>query len=60
MKPAQRLELVQFLRVGFKTSERRACRVIPIARASHRNRSQAKDLTALRIRLRDLALSRVR
>ena len=60
MKPARRRELVQFLRVGCKISERRACRVIPIARSSQRYRSQAKDQTALRIRLRDLAQSRVR
>ena len=60
MKPARRRELVAFLRVGFRVSERRACRVIPLARSSHRYRSQAKDQSALRIRLRDLALSRVR
>ena len=60
MKPARRRELVQFLRVGFKVSERRACRVIPIARATHRYRSRAKDQSPLRIRLRDLALGRVR
>ncbi len=60
MKPAQRRELVQYLRVGFQVSERRACRVIPIARATHRYRSQARDQSPLRIRLRDLALGRVR
>ncbi len=60
MKPARRRELVQFLRVGFQVSERRACRVIPIARSSHRYRSQAKDQSALKMRLRDLALVRVR
>ncbi len=60
MKPAQRRELVQYLRVGFKVSERRACRVIPIARASLRYQSQAKDQGALKLRLRDLAQSRVR
>jgi putative transposase len=60
VKPARRRELVQFLRVGFKVSERRACRVIPIARSSQRYQSQAKDQSALRIRLRDLALGRVR
>ena len=47
---------MQFLRVGFKVSERRACWVIPIARSSQRYRSQAKDQRALRPRLRDLAL----
>jgi putative transposase len=60
VKPAQRRELVQFLRVGFKVSERRACRVIPIARASQRYQSQAKDQSALKLRLRDLAQSRIR
>jgi len=60
VKPAQRRELVQYLRVGFKVSERRACRVIPIARASLRYQSQAKDQGALKLRLRDLAQSRVR
>ncbi len=60
MKPAQRRELVQFLRVGFRVSERRACRVIPIARASQRYQRQAKDQSALKLRLRDLAQSRVR
>lgn len=60
MKPAQRRELVRYLRVGFKVSERRACRVIPIARASQRYQSQAKDQSALKLRLRDLAQSRIR
>ncbi len=60
MKPAQRRELVHYLRVGFKVSERRACRVIPIARASLRYQSRAKDQGALKIRLRDLAQGRVR
>jgi putative transposase len=60
VKPAQRRELVTFLRVGFQVSERRACRVLPIARSSQRYRSQARDQSALRIRLRDLARSRVR
>ena len=60
MKPARRRELVRFLRVGFRVSERRACRVIPIARSSQRYQSRAKDQSALKIRLRDLALGRVR
>jgi putative transposase len=60
VKPAQRRALVAFLRVGFKVSERRACRVIPIARATQRYESQAKDQSALNIRLRDLAQSRLR
>jgi len=60
VKPARRRELVEFLRVGFKISERRACRVIPLARSSYRYQGQAQDQSALKIRLRDLAQSRVR
>lgn len=60
MTPARRRELVQFLRVGFQVSERRACRVIPIARATQRYQSQAQDQSALTMRLRDLARSRIR
>ncbi len=41
-------------------SERRACRVLVIPRATLRYRSQAQDQTALRMRLRDRAAARVR
>ena len=51
---------MQFLRVGFKVSERRACQAIGIQRSSHRYRSTAKDQTALQMRIRDLAATRVR
>ena len=57
VKPAQRRELVKFLPVGFQVSERRACRVIPLARSSQRYRSQAADQRPLRVRLRELAYS---
>jgi putative transposase len=49
-----------FVRVGFQVSERRACQVIPVHRSSDRYRSRARDQTALRMRLRDLAAARVR
>ena len=49
---------------ALKVSERRACRVIPIARATQRYQSQAKDQSALKIRLPGapwaMAQSRVR
>jgi putative transposase len=51
---------VKFLTEGQEMSERRACRLIQLARSTCRYRSQAKDDTALRIRLKDLAASRVR
>jgi putative transposase len=60
VKPAQKRAVVQFFRVGFRVSERRACRVAVVPRSSCRYRSQAADQTALRLRLRDLAATRVR
>jgi putative transposase len=52
--------LVDFVRVGFAVSERCACRVIGCHRKTYRYRSRAKDQTALRMRLRELASVRVR
>jgi putative transposase len=52
--------LVDFVRVGFVVSERRACRVIGCHRKTYRYKSRAKDQTALRMRLRELASVRVR
>jgi putative transposase len=51
---------VAFLQTGFRISERRAADVIQIGRSSLRYRSTARDQTALRMRLRDLAAARVR
>ena len=48
------------MRVGFVVSERRACRVIGCDRKTYRYQSRAKDQTALRMRLRELASVRVR
>ncbi len=60
MKPAQKRAVVRYFRVGFKVSERRACRVAGIPRSTCRYRSQAPDQAPLRVRLRDLAATRVR
>ncbi len=60
MRPAQQRAVVQFFRVGYRVSERRACRVAGVARSTQRYRSQARDQSALRGRLRDLAATRVR
>lgn len=60
MKPAQQREAVAYFWAGFKVSEWRACEVAGVPRSSCRYQSQAKDQTALRIRLRDLAGARVR
>jgi putative transposase len=50
---------VDFLTPGLQASERRACHLVQIARSTHRYQSQAKNDAALRIRLKDLAASRV-
>jgi putative transposase len=60
VKPAQKRAAAQFFRVGFRVSERRACRLAGVARSSYRYRSVAADQTPLRLRLRDLAATRVR
>jgi putative transposase len=60
VKPAQKRAVAHYFRVGFRVSERRACRLVGVARSSYRYRSQAADHTALRLRLRDLAATRVR
>jgi putative transposase len=51
---------VLFLQVGFQVSQRRACGVIGLNRSTLHYQNSAKDQTALRMRLRDLAATRVR
>ncbi|MCA1666963.1 MAG: IS3 family transposase [Thermomicrobia bacterium] len=58
--PARRRAVVQFFRAGFQVSERRACRVAAVPRTTMRYRSQARDQSPLRLRLRELAAVRVR
>lgn len=60
MTPAQKRAVVRYFRVGFRVSERRACRVAGVPRSTCRYRSVAPDQTPLRVRLRDLAAARVR
>ena len=60
VRPAQKRAVVQYFRVGFRVSERRACRVAGVPAPTCRYRSQARDQAALRVRLRDLAAARVR
>jgi putative transposase len=60
VKPPLKRAVVRYFRVGFRVSERRACRLAGVGRSSFCYRSQASDQTALRLRLRDLAATRVR
>jgi putative transposase len=60
VKPAQKRAVAPYSGTGFQVSERRACRVVGIPRSSYRYRSAARDRTALRLHLRDLAAAQVR
>ncbi len=51
--------MVQYLTSSYGLSVRRACRVLPLARSTYKYQSRAPQHTALRQRIRDLALSRV-
>jgi putative transposase len=52
--------VVKQLQVRYVVSERRACRALGFPRASHRYQSVRDERAELRVRLRDLAASRVR
>ena len=60
MKPDRRRVLVKKLQVGYQVSQRRACRVLRQPRTTQRYQSIRDDRAELRIRLRDLAATRVR
>ena len=51
--------MVKKLQITYEVSERRACRATGFPRATHRYESVRDDRADLRIRLRDLASSRV-
>ena len=50
--------MVRYLRAAFEVSERRACRVVSVARSVQRYRSIASRHELLRSRIRELALTR--
>ena len=47
------------MKASYRVSERRACRALRLPRSTIRHKSTADPQTALRMRLRDLAMSRV-
>ncbi len=51
--------LVREMQVAYRVAERRACRVLGFSRATYRYRSRLNPRADLRVRLRDLATSRV-
>ena len=49
----------EYLQVAYGSSERRACRVLTLGRSTCRYERVAAEQAALRMRIRDLAASRV-
>ncbi len=60
VKPVRRREVVRHYQHVFEVSERRACRAMGFGRASHRYQSRRDPAVELRMRLKELAESRVR
>jgi putative transposase len=60
LKPARKRELVEKITQRFEIGSRRACGLLLMNRATLYYRSHPKDRSALKMRLRDLAMSRVR
>ena len=60
MRPGVRRDMVGVLRGAYDVGERRACSATGFGRPSHRYRSRRDPQVVMRMRLRDLAASRVR
>ena len=60
MRPALRREVVAVLRGSYRVSERRACHATGFHHSSQRYRPRRDPQVELRMRLRDLVVSRVR
>ena len=60
MKPSRRRPVVLYLCGAYRVSERQACQVVLLPRATHRYQSIRDPLTELRLRMRQLAQTRIR
>lgn len=60
MKPSRRRPAVKYLHEAYRVSERHACRVARMAISTYRYQSLADPRTALRLRIREIAQTRVR
>lgn len=60
MKPARRRELARWIREHFGASVQQACRLALLRRSTWYRRTQAKDQTPLRMRIREIAQNRPR
>ena len=59
MRPGRRKVVVKRLQAAYCVSERRTCQALGFPRSTQRYQSIRDDRAELRIRLRDLATSRV-
>jgi putative transposase len=60
LAPPQRGQVVEYLHDSYRVSERRACRVARMNRATFRYRRHRDPRTGLRMRIREIAQARVR
>jgi len=60
LKTGKRREMAESLRFCYQISTRRACEVLKFERSSFYYRSKANQQVELRMRIRELAASRVR
>ena len=60
LEPSRRRQVVDYLHGSYRVSERRACRVARLNRGTFRYRGHKDPRTALRMRIREIAQTRVR
>jgi putative transposase len=60
VRPARRRPLVKYLEQSYQVSERHACCVLELGRATHRYEGRAEQWIELRMRIREIAQTRVR
>jgi putative transposase len=60
LKPEVKREAVRWIQAQYVVSERRGCRAVNIARKTFRYKSKTPDQKALRMRIKEIAASRVR
>jgi len=60
VRPDRARQLVGYLQASYRISERRACDVFPINRSTHRYKSRRPDQAGLKLRIKELAATRVR
>jgi putative transposase len=53
-------QLVDLVRSAWQVSIRRACKAVPVNRSTYHYRSRRDDPTALKLRIREIAETRVR